>query len=156
MAQRRSTLGFNFWLFTAIAAIVGVAYLSFGAGSSGGDKDAVAQNDSEANCAENWTMCRDNADLVNYSSKADEARHACIAAVNETGKYGHPKWCSGWLCEDFANYQTGTNAPDDGLITLIDNHVQMQNGAGSWTHSTAYCTYNMRTEKVINLSINAN
>ncbi len=101
-------------------------------------------------------MCRDNADLVNYSSKADDARHACIAAVNEAGKYGPPKWCSGWLCEDFASYLMGTNAPDDGLITLIDDHVKMQNSLGARVPSTAYCTYNIRTAKVVTLNIRAN
>jgi hypothetical protein len=122
MAQHRPTLGF--WLLAGIAATAGGACLLFVLDSSGGDKEAVAQSDPETRCAENWKMCRDNADLVNYSSKADDARHACIAAVNEAGKYGHPKWCSGWLCEDFASYQIGADGPDDGLITLIDDHVQ--------------------------------
>ncbi|MEI9916364.1 MAG: hypothetical protein WDN29_11785 [Methylovirgula sp.] len=154
MAQHRPTLGF--WLFAGIAATAGVACLLFAIDSSRGDKETVAQSNPETRCTENWKMCRDNADLVNYSSKADDARHACIAAVNEAGKYGHPKWCSGWLCEDFANYETGTNAPDDGLITLIDDHVQMQNGSGARIHSTTYCTYNIRTDKVVTLNIGAN
>lgn len=156
MAERNPKLGFNFWLITGVVAIAGVAYLSFRTASSGDDNEAGTQNDSEANCAENWTMCRDNADLVNYSARADDARHACIAFVNGAGKYGHPKWCTGWLCEDFPSYRRGTNAPDDGLLTLIDNHLQIQNGSGVWVHSTAYCTYNIRTQKVVGLNINAN
>jgi hypothetical protein len=156
MARRYPTLGFTFWVFAGIAVVACVAYFTFGMGSSGGGKDAIAQGDPEANCAENWKMCRDNADLVNYSSKASDARHACIAAVNEAGKYSRPKWCSGWLCEDFASYQLGANAPDDGLITLIDDHVQMQNSSSAWVRSTVYCTYNIKTERVVALNIRAN
>jgi hypothetical protein len=156
MAERNPKRGLNFWVIAGVAAVAGVAYLSFRTASSDGDNDALQRNDSEANCAENWMMCRDNADLVNYSSKADAARRACIAAVNGAGQYGHPKWCSGWLCEDFASYRRGVDAPDEGLITLIDNHVQVLNSSGAWVHSTAYCTYNIRTEKVIALNINAN
>jgi hypothetical protein len=154
MAQHHPTL--SFWLLTGIAATAGVACLSFAIVSSRGNEEAVATSDSETRCAENWKMCRDNADLVNYSSKADDARHACIAALNEAGKYGRPKWCIGWLCEDFGNYQTGTNAPDDGLITLIDDHVKIQNGSGVWTPATVYCTYNISTEKIVTLNIGAN
>jgi hypothetical protein len=156
MAWRRPTLTFTSGLLACIALIAGFAYLSFGLGSSDGDREDVAQNDSEANCAENWTMCRDNADLVNYSRKAHEARRACISAVDEAGKYGPPKWCSGWLCEDFASYRIGSNAPDDGLLTLIDNHLQTQNAPGAWSRATAYCTYNIRTAKVVALSISTN
>jgi hypothetical protein len=156
MAQRHFSLGFAFWVFMGIAVIACVAYFTFGMGSSGGGKEAIAESDPEANCAEAWTMCRDNADLVNYSSKANDARHACIAAVNEAGKYGRPKWCSGWLCEDFASYQMGADAPDSGLITLIDDHVQMQNSFSAWVPSTVYCTYNIRTAKVVTLNFRAN
>jgi hypothetical protein len=156
MARRHLALGFTFWVFTGIAVVACVVYFSFWMGSSGRGKQAIAQGDPEANCAGLWTMCRDNADLVNYSSKAIDARHACIAAVNAAGKYGHPKWCSGWLCEDFASYQMGANAPDDGLLTLIDDHVQMQNSLSAWVPSTVYCTYNIRTAKVVTLNIRAN
>jgi hypothetical protein len=153
MAQPHFTLRLTFWLSAGIAAMAGVAYLAFGAGSSGGDKKAAAQIDPTTPCSENWTMCRDNADLVNYSAKADDARQACIAAVDEASKYGPPKWCSGWLCEDFASYRMGKNAPDDGLITLIDDHVQIKNSLGTRVRSTVYCTYNIRTEKVVALDI---
>ena len=157
MPRRHPALGFTFWLFAGLAIIAGlVAYLSFGIGSSGGDKETLAETDPEARCAENWEMCRDNADLVNYSSKADDARRACVAAVNEAGKYGAPKWCSSWMCEDFPSYQTGTNAPNDGLITLIDDHVRTQNGLGVFVPSTVYCTYNIRSGNVVTLNIDAN
>lgn len=153
MAQPHFTQRLTFWLLVGLAAVAGVGYLSFGAGSSWRDKDSAGQSDPVTPCAGNWTMCRDNADLVNYSSKAGDARRACIAAVDEASKYGPPKWCSGWLCEDFPSYRMGKNAPDDGLLTLIDDHLQIQNRLGARVRSTVYCTYNIRTEKVVALDI---
>jgi hypothetical protein len=153
MAPRQSPLGFAFLLMMGLATLAVVCFAYFTMGDLKDSKDASS---SAPSCATDWMMCRDNADLVNNSSKTDDARRACIDAVDKAAKHAAPKWCSGWLCEDFANYLTGANAPNDGLITLIDNHVQMQNGFGVWAPSITYCTYNIRTAKVVSLSIDAN
>jgi hypothetical protein len=153
MARPRSPLGFAFLLVMSFGALAVVCLAYFTMGDLKDNNDASS---SPPSCATDWMMCRDNADLVNNSSKTDDARRACIEAVDKAAKYGAPKWCSGWLCEDFANYLTGTNAPDDGLITLIDNHVQMKNGFGVWVSPIAYCTYNIRADKVVSLNIGAN
>jgi hypothetical protein len=153
MARRQSPLGFASLAVMGLGALAVVCLAYFRIGDLRDDKDASSGAPS---CATDWMMCRDNADLVNNSSKTGDARRACIDAVDKAAQHGAPKWCSGWLCEDFANYLTGTNAPDDGLITLIDNHLQMQNGLGVWVPSIVYCTYNIKAEKVVSLNIGAN
>jgi hypothetical protein len=105
-------------------------------------------------CESDWKACKDNADLVNNSRMSMiHAKIACKESVGAHAKYGEPKWCSGWFCEDFGKFRTGSDASKTGLITIVDDKVQLQNGFGAWPHVTANCTYNLKTNAVENLFI---
>jgi hypothetical protein len=108
-------------------------------------------------CSDDWSACKDNADIVNNSTMAMiKAKTACKDAVAQRAKYGDPKWCSGWLCEDFDKFRNGVDAPTSGLITIVDDKVQLQNGFGAWPHVSVYCTYDLKTNEVENLDVNEN
>jgi hypothetical protein len=106
-----------------------------------------------ASCEDDWTKCKDNEDLVNDSIRAGDARHACEDQVAKQVKYGDPKWCSGWFCEDFDKFRVGDDAPKTGILVLVDDTLQVQNAFGAYAHVTATCTYDLKAKSVLDLAI---
>jgi len=104
-----------------------------------------------ASCDDDWTKCKDNADLVNNNSEAQI--DACQDQVAEQARYGDPKWCSGWFCQKFGKFRVGGDAPKTGVLVLIDGMLQLQNGFGAYAHVTATCIYDLKKKTVIDLAI---
>ncbi|MEJ0051585.1 MAG: hypothetical protein WDN02_10320 [Methylovirgula sp.] len=116
--------------------------------------EAAPSAPSQPTCADDWKACKDNSDLANNSTHAlSAAQVGCEEEVKRRNKYGDPKFCTGFLCEDFTKFRTGDDAPRTGILTLTDDQLQLQNGYGAWVHMTAVCTYDLKNETVQDLSI---
>jgi hypothetical protein len=98
-------------------------------------------------CADDWHVCRDNAEIANtISLYMTQARSDCQEAINAHAKYGEPKWRGFWSGGAFHQYVPGSVT---GTIKLGDKDVQMQNGFGAWQHMQAFCVYDLNTKSVV-------
>jgi hypothetical protein len=101
-------------------------------------------------CSQDWKVCSDNADLMNSNNlDALTAQSECKDSANEQAKYGDPKWP--WLA--FSKFYRGSAAIKTGVLTLVEDDVQFQNGFGAWAHVTAVCDYDLRSKSVKSVSI---
>lgn len=99
-------------------------------------------------CERQWEKCRDNADLVNNFDGYSTIRSRCQSAINELAKYGDPDW-GGWLSLPFGTFYTGNAYLDTGIVHVVDDQVQMQNGFGAMVRTEAHCKYDLHQGKVI-------
>jgi hypothetical protein len=53
----------------------------------------------------------------------------------------------------FSSFNSGTNYSSTGIATLIESDAKFQNGFGAMVRSRVVCQYDLRTKKVINVSI---
>ena len=103
-----------------------------------------------ATCATDYTVCKDNADLVNNYDKIIDAQSACRSTTDASVKYGNPDWP--WL--PFGSYFPGNTYVKAGVVRLAEDKVQIQNGFGAMVHSQVICDYDLKAKKVVMLSIN--
>jgi hypothetical protein len=109
-----------------------------------------------ASCKDDWRSCKDNGDLINNHTNWLDVQVACKEEVNREIKYGTPVWPGFWSGGAFGSYHSGTDYVTSGIAIAIEPDVQIQNGFGAMVHSTAYCTYNLGTKTVANVSVSAN
>jgi hypothetical protein len=101
-------------------------------------------------CSTNWTLCVDNADLVNNNrSVRIDAKAACTTAANERARYGTPVWPSG----SFDQYIPGNDYITTGRMVLREDDVKFQNGFGVLARTSVTCTYDLRSRQVVDLKV---
>ncbi|MGH9806371.1 MAG: hypothetical protein ACRD9W_03780 [Terriglobia bacterium] len=100
-------------------------------------------------CKSDWTKCSDNEDLVNNYSDWTKVQVECKEEANSEAKYGTPEWP--WL--PFGSFLKGTDYSTSGIATAIEADAQFQNGFGAMVHSTVTCRYDLRAQKVLDVSI---
>lgn len=104
-------------------------------------------------CAQDWHACRDNTDFVNNYTKIYEAQAACKLSAEEGARFGTPQWPGFWSGGAFGSFKTGDDAPKTGIVTLIENNAQFQNGYGAMVHSTVVCQYDYNKKKTQNIEV---
>jgi len=106
-------------------------------------------DDDETECVSDWSKCADNKDLIsNYDGMID-ATTDCQIAAEKLAKYGDPEW--DW--SRFGKYYDGKDYVNTGKIIIVDNRVKFQNGFGAMKKSTVECSYDLKSEKVLNIDI---
>lgn len=103
-------------------------------------------------CKEDWHRCTDNAQLVNNWKGWALVQVKCKRAANELAKYGTPDW-GGWLYPTFSTFQTGTDYVTSGVAVVIEKDVKFQNGYGAMVRSEARCTFDLRSDQVIDVVV---
>ena len=105
-------------------------------------------------CKSDWTLCTDNADLMNeYLMNDGRAFYDCKAEASKRAKYGDPKFPWPFY---FATFHKGNQYPKTGIAILIENEAQFQNGFGAMVHSKVTCTYDLHAQRVLDISIASN
>lgn len=102
-------------------------------------------------CSSDYTLCKDNADLVNNYQGIAGATVACQDAVNSRARYGDPKW----PFAPFGTFLKGDDYVKTGVVNLIDKDVQIPNVFGGVVKSTAFCSYDLTHKKVVAVYIDA-
>jgi hypothetical protein len=69
----------------------------------------------------------------------------CEMEIEKRAKYGQPSWP--WF-NVFDHYSRGDDFPTTGVITVADQRVTFKNAFNADVHGTAYCTYDLTTNKV--------
>lgn len=100
-------------------------------------------------CKSDWTLCTDNADMANNYSGWRDGQVQCKSKANDQARFGTPEWP--WLA--FLTFQKGNNYASDGIATLAEPDAKFSNGFGAMVHSKVICEYDLRTKKVINVSV---
>jgi hypothetical protein len=101
-------------------------------------------------CKADWSKCTSNAELVHEYKGWMKAQVRCKSEANASAKYGTPKWRS---YIEFGEYEIGMDYVTTGVAVLVEPDVQFQNGFGAMVNSKARCTYDLRTDRVTNLTI---
>ncbi|MGQ3297716.1 hypothetical protein [Reyranella sp.] len=120
-------------------------------------KERAGQKPREINeqaCRDDWSKCADNKQLAETYRKYIEIRTACQIAAGRLAKYGKPNW-GGWTHRVFGQFLPGDTGPSSGYAILFDNEVQFQNGFGAMVNSSARCKYDLRNEKVLEVTVRA-
>jgi hypothetical protein len=110
-----------------------------------------AQKTQIAGCRSDWAKCADNEQLANSYSQWTKAQVACKFEANAQAKYGTPTWP--WL--PFGRFYKGKDYVSSGRAVLIEPDAQFQNGFGAMVHSEVTCAYDLRAQRVIDVSISA-
>lgn len=103
-------------------------------------------------CKSNWRLCSDNADLINHFTDISRGQVGCEIEAKKLAKYGDPKFPSFY----FSTFHRGNEYIKTGIVTLIEPDAQFQNAFGAMVHSTVTCTYDLNSDRVLNVTINAN
>jgi hypothetical protein len=99
-------------------------------------------------CKSDWTKCADNRDMANNFDGWFHVQYGCKTAATDRAKYGTPEWPSFF----FSSFYPGTNF-STGIVTLIEPDAKFQNGFGAMVHSRVQCEFDLRADKVINVTI---
>lgn len=108
-------------------------------------KEAVSDG-----CSANYTLCKDNADLMNNNKLVSGAQFACKEATNKYVRYGEPDW----TMFPFSRFASGEDYPKTGIIRIADNSVKISNGFGAMEKSEVSCQYDLNKSKIELLVIN--
>lgn len=104
-------------------------------------------------CATDYRLCRDNAAVVNDYRGITHARTTCETETEDSVAYGRPDW-GGFFSVPFGKFLPGEDAPRTGVVTMIDDSVELQNQFGAMAKSEVVCRYNLHTRAVVSLTIN--
>jgi hypothetical protein len=99
-------------------------------------------------CKSDWTKCADNRDMANNFDGWFHVKFGCKTAATDRAKYGTPEWPTFF----FSSFYPGTNY-STGIVTLIEPDAKFQNGFGAMVHSRVQCEFDLRADKVINVTI---
>jgi hypothetical protein len=100
-------------------------------------------------CKSDWTLCSDNADLVNHYDKMLDAKIYCQIEANKLANYGTPVW--GPEIGIFSRFKTGNDSPRTGIVRLVDDDVQFSNMFGGMQYSMVSCKYDLANKRVLDV-----
>jgi hypothetical protein len=133
------------WGILILALLVGVAIFSTTPKS-----DDNSRTSTDTACKTDWAKCADNSEMANHFEGWTRAQDLCQRAANEQARYGTT---TVWPWVAFGRFRRGTDYVNSGIAVLIERDAQFQNGFGAMVHSEVVCTYDLRAEKVTNISI---
>ena len=125
--------------------VLGVVAVAIWWGGSSSDRTVPTGSQ----CADDWSKCASNEELVNhYSGWAKVQAYCKVEATNEA-RYGTPVWP--WI--PFGSYLPGNDYVTTGVAVAIEQDAQFQNGFGAMAHSTVTCRYDLRNDKVLSVDV---
>lgn len=100
-------------------------------------------------CQNDWTKCSDNADMIEYYSKMNEAREACERSlVENAAPFGELEYPPTSRPEPtFGSFYPGNEYPKTGVVKIIQPRVRISSGTGAPVVSAVECWYNFRNEE---------
>lgn len=121
--------------------------------SSKSSNQNTNENVVENGCKYNFKDCVDNKQLMDTYEKIINAKSQCKRSVNDNVRFGEAKWSWGF----FNRYVlTGDQYPKTGIIEMADFDVQIQNKYGAMEKSQVSCRYDLKSQQVLEVSINGN
>ena len=103
-------------------------------------------------CKTDWKLCGDNSDMANNWSGWYKVTSRCKRAAEEAAKYGDPEWP--WFT-GFSYFKPGTDFVQTGIVIAIDNEARYPNAFNAKVKARTVCKFDLNTEKVLDLTINA-
>jgi hypothetical protein len=94
-------------------------------------------------CKTDYTMCQDNADMINNYGKMYYAKAACKIAVNKSARFGEPDWS--WV--PFGKFYPGNEYPRTGVVKIADDDVKIRNAFNTPVRSMVVCQYSFPTQQ---------
>ena len=73
---------------------------------------------------------------------------ACKRGANDLAKYGTPEWP--WLA--FSSFYKGTSY-SSGIVTVVEPDAKFSNAFGAMVRSEVVCEYDLKNQKVTNVTI---
>ena len=136
------------WLGYSTLGIVALVALALFAHSFVPPKDASTPPKNEL-CESDWTKCADNAEIVRSYKGWLNVQVACRIAAIETAKYGTPTW----PFVPFQGFSEGKTYVESGLVVVIEPEAKFPNATGAMVRSRVACTYDLRTQRVVNVAV---
>jgi len=140
----------------ALAVVgVGLALYLIGIGEmtgSHGPSEPAKAEDTSPTCKTDWKLCKDNFDvLLNYQYGMSSPKAYCYDAAMRSAKFGDPK-----LPRKFAAFdKLALEQPEQlGMVRLLEDDAQFQNGFGAYAHVQVVCDYDFATHGVANIKVN--
>jgi hypothetical protein len=130
--------------------VAGIVALSMLVGGGKDRTPATPATLAPVGCKADWTKCADNGDMANNYDRWFHAQYRCKAEATKLAKYGTSEFP--WLA--FSTFLEGTDYAAKGIAVLYENDAKFQNGFGAMAHVEVRCEYDLRAEKVINVTIN--
>ena len=109
----------------------------------------ISASTSAPSCFDNYSLCKNNADLINHYRGIAAATTACQDAVNQSARYGAPKWQD----VPFGTFLTGNDYVKSGVINLIDKDVQIPNVFGGVRNTSAFCAYDLKRQRLVTVRV---
>lgn len=106
----------------------------------------------EITCVQDYTLCKDNAEIANDYQGMSTARAACTVQLDDSVKYGEPDLP---FIFSFGSFMSGTDAPSSGYIELVEKNAKIQNAFGAMVRSTVRCVYDLKDKEVQSLRVNS-
>ena len=111
-----------------------------------------ASIDYENACASNYKACKDNADIVNLNTNISvQIKSSCKRAA-EKEAISTIDW-GGILSPNFGRFGRGDSGIKKDKILVIDDVAMYQNQFGAKIKRETLCLYNLKTNKVEQLTI---
>jgi hypothetical protein len=76
----------------------------------------------------------------------------CKPYVEKLAKHTY-RWTDGWLGTKFPSYLV-SNEGEPFVLTMVGDKIEFQNGFGAWSKTEYFCSYNVKTKKVLNVWAN--
>src|SRR6266446_4274421 len=119
------------WSVVFGVVVLAVAFIGWLAASSpsppastAAPPDAAEYGPPAPTCREQWTVCTDNADLLNHYGKIFHIQNACRDNANDLAKFGTPEWPNAhWLLPPFGTSYKGDEAVKTGRLQLLEDDV---------------------------------
>ena len=103
-------------------------------------------------CKVDWHSCLDNADMVNNYHDWPTVQTRCKSSAKDSAKYGTPEFP--WF--SFGSFLRGSDYPKTGIVTTIEPDAQFSNGFGAMVHTRVVCKYDLKSNAVLDVSLEAN
>ena len=136
------------WSAIALFVIVAISSGNNNTGSNSDKPPAAVGAATVSPCKTDWTKCADNSDMVNNFKGWVDVQRGCKRQATDMAKYGTPELA--WF--PFSSFYPGTDF-STGIVTAIEPDARFSNGFGAMVRSRVVCKYDLRTNKVIDVSI---
>ena len=99
-------------------------------------------------CREDWSVCVDNEELIDDYRGIWSAKWECKRVANNRSRFGDIKFSG----IPFGAFLNGDDYPKTGTIRLFEVGAEVPNAFGGYVRRRVGCTYDLKTEKVINIT----
>ena len=128
-----------------MAAVIGLAGAWIYASVEGDHKQQLAEHP----CINDYKLCRNLQELIDFYPAVHDARIRCTVAANEGLQYGAPEWPSVLDGPKFGAHLKDEKLWRTGIITLVQNGALIPNAFGGKERRTMFCKYDLNNQDII-------